>query len=53
MAAKFGVKRKKGGALEREKKEREREHLRDREKQMTWFEKFSRARLSFYLSLGE
>ena len=34
MAAKFGVKRKKGGALEREKKEREREHLRDKEKQM-------------------
>ena len=34
MAAKFRVKRKKEGALEREKKEREREHPRDIEKQM-------------------
>ena len=34
LAAKFGVERKKGeGALKREKKEGEREHLRDREKQ--------------------
>ena len=35
LAAKFRVERKKGeGALKREKKEGEREHLRDREKQM-------------------
>ena len=37
LAAKFGVERKKGeGALEREKKEREREHLRDKETNGFW-----------------
>ena len=37
LAAKFGVERKKGeGALEREKKEREKEHLRDIETNGLW-----------------
>ena len=37
LTAKFGVERKKGeGALEREKKEREKEHLRDIETNGLW-----------------
>ena len=43
MAAKFRVKRKiDEGALEREKKEREREHLRDRETNGFWNFGFSK-----------